>query len=130
MLPVKKRKVDSEMRIFKECWTEQYFFICHNGQPLCPICQEMIAVKKEFNIKRHYESKHSKYSEYTGLIRIDKIKALKKSISKQQMVFTKINENSEKGTRVSLAINHLRNSKEYETFVRWRICQGMHHDSC
>lgn len=63
--------------------------------------------QKEFNIKRHYESKHSKYSEYTGLIRIDKIKALKKSISKQQMVFTKINENSEKGTRVSLAISHL-----------------------
>ena len=30
MLPVKKRKVDSEMRNFKECWTEQYFFICHN----------------------------------------------------------------------------------------------------
>ena len=107
MLPVKKRKVDSEMRTFNGCWTEQYFFICHNGQPLCLICQEMIAVNKEFNIKRDYESKHSKYSEYTGLIRIDKIEALKKSISKQQMAFTRMNENSEMGTRVSLVISHL-----------------------
>ncbi|KAI6655305.1 General transcription factor II-I repeat domain-containing protein 2 [Oopsacas minuta] len=66
----------------------------------------MIAVKKEFNIKRHYDAKHSKYSEYTGLIRNDKIEALKKSISKQQMTFTKINENSKKATKVSLAISH------------------------
>ena len=80
MLPVKKRKVDSEMRTFKGCWTEQYFFICHNGQPLCLICQEMIAVNKEFNIKRHYESKHSKYSEYTCLIRIDKIEQPLKNV--------------------------------------------------
>ena len=64
----KHRKIDSEGRLFKEEWIEKYFFVEHNNNPLCLICQETVAVFKEHNIRRHYDSKHKKYSEITGQI--------------------------------------------------------------
>ena len=37
------------------------------NKKLCLICNETIADLKEYNIKRHYETKHfQNYSKYTG----------------------------------------------------------------
>ena len=69
----KRRKVDDECRSFNEEWMEKYFSILHFGKPTCLICNQSVAVNKEFNIKRHYETKHSKFSEYRGQTRKDKI---------------------------------------------------------
>ena len=67
MLPsAKHREIESKGRLFKEDWTEKYFFVEHNNKALCLICQETVAVFKEFNMNRHYETKHSRYSEITG----------------------------------------------------------------
>ena len=55
----KKRKIDVENRSFKCSWTEDFFAMEHLGSVLCLICQETIAVQKDYNIKRHYSTKHA-----------------------------------------------------------------------
>ena len=60
---LKKRKFDEENRFFKEEWTQQYAFILPptSSKPLCLICNESVALVKSSNLKRHYETKHSKF---------------------------------------------------------------------
>ena len=59
---VKRRKVDDECRSFNDEWTEKYFSILNFGKSMCLICNQSAAVNKEFNIKRHCETKHLKFS--------------------------------------------------------------------
>ena len=40
-----------------------YFFVNHLKRPTFLICNEFIAVNKEYIIKHHYESKHKSCSE-------------------------------------------------------------------
>ena len=48
------------MRNFNEKWTSEYFFIENaDRRPLCLICVQTVSVNKEYNIKRHYDSKHA-----------------------------------------------------------------------
>ena len=68
--PCKRRKVDRE---FKEIWTEKYFFIEHNGSPTCMICQKPLAQFKDYDLKRHYEIKHSNYANLTGRVGLKKL---------------------------------------------------------
>ena len=102
----KKRKVDIEGRIFNENWTDKYFFINNfNGKPLCLICKQIIAVIKEHNIQRHYNTNHQDYKTCLGQIRKDKIQFLIKELSAQQITFTK--NKSEKAVHASFAISSL-----------------------
>jgi len=55
----RKQKIDSECRGFKEQWNIDYFVTESNYKALCVICNDTIAVLKEYNIRRHYETKHS-----------------------------------------------------------------------
>ncbi|GBN59585.1 hypothetical protein AVEN_155333-1 [Araneus ventricosus] len=52
-MATKKRKVDSECRAFNE-WTWKYFFTVVKDKPVCLICNEAVAVFKEYNISRHF----------------------------------------------------------------------------
>ncbi|KAL1279144.1 hypothetical protein QQF64_025817 [Cirrhinus molitorella] len=59
-----KRKVDSENRAYKEEWNDKYGFILPsfvNAKPVCLICNEVVAVCKEYNIRRHHETKHGTF---------------------------------------------------------------------
>lgn len=103
----KRRKVDTECRTFQEIWTENYFFIQHHGNPTCLICLESICANKEFNIKRHYESKHQKFRNLSGKIRIDEIHKLKLSLTNQSSLFTKHNTEAVNNTRASYAVSKL-----------------------
>ena len=58
----KKRKIAEEKRKFNIQWTEEYFVSKLLGNIICLICNDKIGVCKEYNIKRHYASKHE--SEY------------------------------------------------------------------
>ncbi|UYV82063.1 EPM2AIP1 [Cordylochernes scorpioides] len=101
----KKRKIDSECRKFKDQWNIQYFVIESSNKALCLICNESIAVLKEYNMKRHYETKHSQnYSKYTGIVRTEKIKALKRGLKSQQSLFTKFKTEQEAATRASFRV--------------------------
>ncbi len=57
----KKIKVDSECCVFKEEWTIKYFFTNIGQKAVCLICQESIVVFKDYNLSRHFSSKHSNY---------------------------------------------------------------------
>nr|XP_040035572.1 general transcription factor II-I repeat domain-containing protein 2-like isoform X2 [Gasterosteus aculeatus aculeatus] len=53
-----KRKIDSECRVFNPQWTRDYFFVQLKEKAVCLVCQETVAVFKEYNLRRHYESRH------------------------------------------------------------------------
>ena len=49
---------------------------------------------KEYNVKRHYTTKHSsQFGKIVGQARVDKIEHLKKSFEKQQGIFTTYKKN-------------------------------------
>ena len=103
----KRRKVDDEGQTFQSAWTEKYFFVEHYSKPVCLICQTSIAVMKEFNVKRHYETCHSKYKEYIGERRKLKIKNLKSGFEQQTNFFKKKQEESESVTKAALVVSSL-----------------------
>ena len=63
----------------------QFLFTESNGHVLFLVCQETIAVLKEHNLKRHYQSRHeAKCNSIKGQQREDKIKQLLKLVHRQQ----------------------------------------------
>ncbi|XP_067945214.1 general transcription factor II-I repeat domain-containing protein 2B-like [Watersipora subatra] len=73
MAEPKKRKVESECRKFQTRWESEYFFKEFKGKCVCLICIETVAVMKEYNVRRHYETKHQAYASYTGAEREQKV---------------------------------------------------------
>ena len=60
------------------------------------ICHRNIACLIEYNIKRHYNSQHSKnYDEILGQLRVDKANKLKKSMQVQQKMMLTYKDDSE-----------------------------------
>ena len=57
----KKRKVDSERRAFNKDWMPTYFFTEIDNERVCLLCNQSVAVLKEYNISRHYATEHGKY---------------------------------------------------------------------
>lgn len=53
---LKKRKVDVENRTFNDKWTEDYYFIM--GREMVLFVCYAISVSKEYNLKRHFLTKH------------------------------------------------------------------------
>ena len=52
--------------------------------PTCLICKKIVSVLKEYNLKRHYESKHSKsFDQYTEQTRDAILTELKKGLKCQ-----------------------------------------------
>jgi hypothetical protein len=101
----KKRKLLEENRVFNDAWTDLYFFIDCKGKPLCLICQKTIAVQKEYNLKRHYDSEHkTKFAFLVGDLRKHEINALKSSVKNQQNVFKVQVQSNESGVRASLRV--------------------------
>ncbi|KAK3736838.1 hypothetical protein RRG08_000588 [Elysia crispata] len=97
----KKRKVDSEGRRFQERWKLEYFFTEIRNSCVCLICHETVAVFKEFNIRRHYQTKHSNYDNLTGYERSETLKQLEAVLSAQQSFFTTARESHENATKAS-----------------------------
>ena len=58
----KKRKVDSECRVFNKEWTTKYFFTEVRSKAVCLICHETVAILKEYNISHHFSIKHANYA--------------------------------------------------------------------
>lgn len=60
---------------------------------------------KEFNVKRHYETKHANsYQRFSGNERVDKVKHLEAVLASQQRLFTRAKESSENSTRASYEV--------------------------
>uniref|UniRef100_A0ABK0M383 Mediator of RNA polymerase II transcription subunit 25 n=1 Tax=Rattus norvegicus TaxID=10116 RepID=A0ABK0M383_RAT len=80
-LPVAKRKREGEGRVFREKWERDYFFVEVKSMPTCLICKKNVSVLKEYNLKRHYESQHSRsYGQYTAQSRDTLLQELKRAL--------------------------------------------------
>jgi len=113
----KIRKVDSECRLFKEEWTYKYFFTEYNCKPVCLICNEAVAVFKDFNLARHFNTKHSK-TKYALMNDAEKkvnAENLKKTISTQRNVFIKQNTAQKASTLAGYVVAYkiAKNNKPY-----------------
>ncbi|KAL4103366.1 hypothetical protein QTP88_018743 [Uroleucon formosanum] len=103
-----KRKIDSECRVFNEKWSLDYFVIYSGDKIICLICKESISVLKEYNIRRHYETKHkTTFSKFTEKLRLDKLQSLQNNFSSQQLLFKKQKNINEAATKASFRISHL-----------------------
>ena len=66
-LSSRKRKLQNEGRAFNERWTDNYFFIEYKDALICLICTQTVACLKEYNLKRHFDTKHASiYKKYIG----------------------------------------------------------------
>ena len=84
----KRRKFDCERRWFSNEWCKKYFVIQKIENIICLIFQNTITVIKEYNIKRHYCTKHAaKFDGIEGQICFDKIEQFKMSLSMQEIFY-------------------------------------------
>nr|XP_044999566.1 general transcription factor II-I repeat domain-containing protein 2B isoform X1 [Jaculus jaculus]XP_044999567.1 general transcription factor II-I repeat domain-containing protein 2B isoform X1 [Jaculus jaculus] len=78
-----KRKIDQEGRMFQEKWERAYFFVEVQNIPTCLICKQSMSVSKEYNLRRHYQTNHSKhYDQFTEQVRDEKLRELKRGLRK------------------------------------------------
>ena len=88
-ISLKCLQVREERLIVEDCSAtscNKYFVISYNENAICLICQNTIAVMKEYNIKRHYCTTHpAKFDGFEGQLWFDKIEQFKKSLSMQEM---------------------------------------------
>ncbi|CAL9707748.1 unnamed protein product [Knipowitschia caucasica] len=83
----KKRKVDTECRIFNKHWTAKYLFAEVGANAVCFVCGEQVAVFKEYNVSRHYQTKHAeKYKNLNDAEMARTSKTLLAALQKQQDV--------------------------------------------
>jgi hypothetical protein len=70
----KKGKDREECREFEEKWSDLYLFVQIQQEPVCLICNEPVSAMKEYNLKRHYDTKHaSKLDTIQGQLRSDEV---------------------------------------------------------
>ena len=76
-----------------------YFFTQINEKPVCLLCSESVSVMKEYNVRRHYVTKHSaKYDSFQGERRKEKVQNMIKNLKQQQSIFTKKSDNADRST--------------------------------
>lgn len=102
-----KRKIADEHRIFQVKWELEYFCCEIKDKIICLICKNTINVPKLYNIKRHYEQHPSKYDNIDGLMREEKLKELKLGLKKQQLMFSKVMQESETAVHASYVLSEL-----------------------
>ena len=106
--PAVKRKVGDEHRQFQEKWEIQYFFVEHMSTPTCLICTEKVAVHKEYNLKRHYSTRHAEeYAKYQGDERANRVANLKTCLLRQQNVFKKATKENNAAVEVSYVVSEM-----------------------
>lgn len=73
-------RLQSKCRKFQTLWKIGYFFIETKGKCVCLICNDSVAVMKEYNVRRHYEMKHQTFTSYTGAEQEEKVKQMTASL--------------------------------------------------
>uniref|UniRef100_A0A8C5LJG6 SPIN-DOC-like zinc-finger domain-containing protein n=1 Tax=Leptobrachium leishanense TaxID=445787 RepID=A0A8C5LJG6_9ANUR len=104
---IKKRKIDTECRVFNKTWTLKYFFTEVKGKAVCLVCGVQIAVFKEYNLSRHYVTKHAeKYKNVSDAERARASNALLTKLQNQQELFTKLHTSRDGAVKTSYVISH------------------------
>ncbi|XP_067943372.1 general transcription factor II-I repeat domain-containing protein 2-like [Watersipora subatra] len=98
-----KRKIDN--RTFQDRWEANYLFTTIKDKPVCLVCGASVAVIKEYNIRRHYETKHyEKYKDLDLKQKLQKVEEMKRSLACRQTLFTKAKSKSEAAVKASFIV--------------------------
>uniref|UniRef100_A0A3P9M5D3 SPIN-DOC-like zinc-finger domain-containing protein n=1 Tax=Oryzias latipes TaxID=8090 RepID=A0A3P9M5D3_ORYLA len=103
----RQRQWLTDKRHFKQKWEDDYFFAEIFSKAVCLICQQSVAVLKEYNIRRHYETKHAVFSRYKGEARKKKSSELLSKLRSQQATLTRPSTAQDCATRASYEISAL-----------------------
>lgn len=104
----KKRKVTHECRVFNKDWTYNYFFTDVGEKAICLLCQDTVAVFKEYNLKRHYQSKHKDYGQNLSQAELkNRADEMVKRLKQQQTVLFRQSNIQEAATTASLMVAHM-----------------------
>ena len=97
VLPIPKiAKIKAENRSFLDRWEAEYLFTYVKDRTICLVCGANVAITKEYNIRRHYETKHhDKYKAMDLTQRRQKVEEMKISLVSQQTMFKKVISQSE-----------------------------------
>ncbi|XP_065675686.1 general transcription factor II-I repeat domain-containing protein 2B-like [Hydra vulgaris] len=102
----KQRKIDKECRLFNDEWQTKYFFVECNSVLVCLVCNESASVCKEYNLRRHYDTKHSKtYNQFVNEVRKVKSIKLKNTLFKQQDLLKRGNTETENAAIASYKVS-------------------------
>ena len=104
----KQRKIDKECCLFNEEWQTKYFFLNVIQCVVCLICNESVSVCKEYNLRRHYDTKHSKtYNQFVNEMRKEKSIKLKYKLFEQQDLLKRGNTEAENAAIASYEVSLL-----------------------
>ncbi|XP_023812089.1 general transcription factor II-I repeat domain-containing protein 2B-like [Oryzias latipes] len=95
---------------------DKYFFTEVKGEAVCLICGAKVAVFKDYNLNRHYTTKHEeKYRNLSDEERAKESEALLQKLQTQQGLLTKLHAPRNAAVRTSFVISHkiARNSKPF-----------------
>ena len=90
---------------FNDDWTLQYCFVQQQTSVICLLCHSTVAVVKVSNIKRHYETKHQGFHNVVGDERTAGIVSLRRSLNRQQNIFSKQSADFSAACEVSYEIS-------------------------
>lgn len=80
-------------------------FIDIAGKPMCLICGANVAVIKEFNLRRHLETKYQdKLKNLNSEQKLQRVEELKKNLTSQQTFFTRAKTQSEAVVKASFIV--------------------------
>ena len=83
----------------------QVFFTNFGSKAVCLICQESVAVFKEYNLKRHFQTKHGHFGSNLSVSKQQqKANDMVKSLKQQQTVFVKQTVIQEATTKASFVL--------------------------
>lgn len=104
----KKRKIENEGRVFNEEWTHKYFFTYSEQKAVCLLCQDTVGVLKEYNLRRHYQTKHGDFGcNLADGERRKKALEYVSKLDKQQSLFKKHSSNQDTALEASFKVSYL-----------------------
>ena len=111
----KKRKIEDECRTFNTEWTHKYFFTNFGSKAVCLICQESVAIFKEYNLKRHFQTKHGNFGSNLSESKLQQKASDMVKSKQQQMFFVKQTLIQEATTKASfmLAYKLAKHNKQF-----------------
>ena len=88
-----KRKIEDEKRVYQSRWESDYLITNNKNKIQCLVCMQVLSVPKEYNMKQHYTTLHSKTFEmYIGESRSTIIAEYKKKLMHQTSFFAGVSE--------------------------------------
>ncbi|KAK7893660.1 hypothetical protein WMY93_022812 [Mugilogobius chulae] len=103
----RNRQWHTDKRHFKNTWEDEYFFTEINSKAVCLICNQSVAVLKEYNLRHHFETKHAAFSRFKGEERKKKSSDLLAKLRSQQGSLARPSLIQDSATRASYEISAL-----------------------